>query len=53
MLSAMIEMKAITVSVPVATAGTEPFVKVRPLLQEDNGITMRESMRVRTSNEVL
>ena len=53
MLSAMIEMEAITVSVPVATAGMEHFVKVCPLLQGDNGTTMKESMRVRKINIML
>ena len=53
MLSAMIEMKAITVSVPVATAGTEHFVKVRSQLQGHNGTTMKESMRVRKINKML
>ena len=48
MLSAMIEMETTTVSVPVATAGMEHFVKVRPLLQGDKVATiMKESMRVR------
>ena len=37
MLSAMIEMEATTVSVPVATARMEHIVKVRPQIQGDNG----------------
>ena len=42
MLSVMIVMEAITVSVTVATAGMEHFVKVRPQLQGENGSNYNE-----------